>query len=721
MNITQLSEHLKDIPQNTLVGYAQNPNSVVPQFLALAEIQRRQQLEAPAQAPASTVANDVLARANPQPAPMAPQQMAPQQMPQQGIAQMARPAPQQIAQQLPENQPGVAQLPSGMPQGMAAGGIVAFARGGLNLSLADEESTETEDEELARLFPVDDSRMRYLSSYVPEGVQAGIQGLMAKMPQSYEATKKAQASAPSKEVSGSDASRQYNVGNLRPVGFTYPGQVGVSKGGFAMFDKPESGIAALHQDIGIKLNRGLDTPMKFISVYAPAADKNDVKAYSSNVGKMLGIGPNDKIPNTPEARQLLAKAIIKQEGSQYATTNFAKGGAVPRFAGEGLSLVGPSGEPMEDFLERNPSEPKPEKTLTESEKARARDIAKTEEALRKNAARAAEMQAPKKAPIASGLKPPPANFAEAPVGKINKLLGATLLPYGVFEGGKRATESAMSTIAPQVFSATREQLMGSGGGDDTALAAAIMQNADYTKPDSSFSKALRNNPISNYLFGTSGDSPVAPQPKASVAAPTAAPAAPNVENPFAPAAPVTPAQQSAQDKYFELASKQIEDAAANLAKQGKMNAALSVLNAGLGMLKSKSPYFLGGVGEGGQEGVSTFASLNKQQNEGLKDLMAARLGLAKTGASAGYANEMLGLRRVDIARDNLQRYVDKRMAEVLAMPGGAMNKDYATAKAAIFKDPVYIQLARDAQVPYNEAAAPGPAGPRKEPLGAFQK
>ena len=43
MNIAQLSEQLKDIPQGTLVNYARDPNSVVPQFLALAEIQRRQQ------------------------------------------------------------------------------------------------------------------------------------------------------------------------------------------------------------------------------------------------------------------------------------------------------------------------------------------------------------------------------------------------------------------------------------------------------------------------------------------------------------------------------------------------------------------------------------------------------------------------------------------------------------------------------------------------------
>ena len=123
MNITQLSEHLKDVPQNTLVGYAKSPNSVVPQFLALAEIQRRQQLQTAGagQPPARTVAEDVLDQANPQPQ-MQPQMQA--QVPPQPQA----PAP--MAQQLPENQPGVASLPTGMPQGMAGGGIVAFADGG---------------------------------------------------------------------------------------------------------------------------------------------------------------------------------------------------------------------------------------------------------------------------------------------------------------------------------------------------------------------------------------------------------------------------------------------------------------------------------------------------------------------------------------------------------------------------------------------------------------
>ena len=93
MNIAQLSEQLKDVPQPKLIDYARNPNSVVPQFLALAEIQRRQRLQVPQTQPVrSTVADDVLQQANP----------VPQMMPQ-----------------------GVPTLPSGMgQQSFAGGGIV---------------------------------------------------------------------------------------------------------------------------------------------------------------------------------------------------------------------------------------------------------------------------------------------------------------------------------------------------------------------------------------------------------------------------------------------------------------------------------------------------------------------------------------------------------------------------------------------------------------------
>jgi hypothetical protein len=103
---------------DTLARYAQGQNPAVPEFLALAEIKRRQSLNQHSAAPAQTTVQEDLVRAA-SPQPMMPQGM-PQQMPQQmaGLQAMQRPQ-------------GVAALPSGMDeQSMAGGGIVAFDDGG---------------------------------------------------------------------------------------------------------------------------------------------------------------------------------------------------------------------------------------------------------------------------------------------------------------------------------------------------------------------------------------------------------------------------------------------------------------------------------------------------------------------------------------------------------------------------------------------------------------
>ena len=97
---------------DALARYAQGQNPAVPEFLALAEIKRRQSLVAHTPAPPqTTVQEDLVRTAMPQPMQQMPQQMA-------GLQGMQRPQ-------------GVAALPSGMnEQSMAGGGIVAFDDGG---------------------------------------------------------------------------------------------------------------------------------------------------------------------------------------------------------------------------------------------------------------------------------------------------------------------------------------------------------------------------------------------------------------------------------------------------------------------------------------------------------------------------------------------------------------------------------------------------------------
>jgi hypothetical protein len=114
MNYDKVIEHLKNpaVKLDVLARYAQGQNPAVPEFLALAEIKRRQSLVAHSPAPAqTTVQEDLVRSATPQPMQQMPQQMA-------GLQAMQRPQ-------------GVAALPSGMnEQSMAGGGIVAFDDGG---------------------------------------------------------------------------------------------------------------------------------------------------------------------------------------------------------------------------------------------------------------------------------------------------------------------------------------------------------------------------------------------------------------------------------------------------------------------------------------------------------------------------------------------------------------------------------------------------------------
>ena len=114
MNIIKLQDQLKGLPDQTLIGYVQNPTGQVPTYLALSELQRRKTMKEKyqqQQAPQTTVAEDLAAP----PPPM-----------EQGIAAM-------VPQQSPVEEQGVASLPTGDmydEQNFATGGIVAFDDGG---------------------------------------------------------------------------------------------------------------------------------------------------------------------------------------------------------------------------------------------------------------------------------------------------------------------------------------------------------------------------------------------------------------------------------------------------------------------------------------------------------------------------------------------------------------------------------------------------------------
>jgi len=136
MNLIQIQEHLKDLPTQAIMGYANGQNPQVPPYMALGEMNRRKSMEQrAAQAPTSSVKEQLESELNqqvalpgigqgmnmkvnpagmPQPMPAAQPQMAPK-MPGMAIQPAARSMPpQQMAQ--------AGSIPAGAP-GMAAGGL----------------------------------------------------------------------------------------------------------------------------------------------------------------------------------------------------------------------------------------------------------------------------------------------------------------------------------------------------------------------------------------------------------------------------------------------------------------------------------------------------------------------------------------------------------------------------------------------------------------------
>ena len=131
--------------------------------------------------------------------------------------------------------------------------------------------------------------------------------------------------------------RNNNPGNLRFA--NQRGSTGKDASGFAIFSTPEAGMVALEKQIRLDMGRG-DTLYKFISEYAPAADKNNPLKYTDFVSKATGIQPGEQIPESKIP--LLMAAIVQMEGGDSASSYFAgtlNGVAVGTMGGTGTALA----------------------------------------------------------------------------------------------------------------------------------------------------------------------------------------------------------------------------------------------------------------------------------------------------------------------------------------------------------------------------------------------
>lgn len=148
MNLIEISEQLKDVPDQLLMKEVQSPSGAYPSYLVVTEMTRRKRMrdQAMKEAPSTTVVQD-LAQPNRE------QMMAAMAATQRGMAPSSQlvspeapPAPQaqQMSQPVPRlNAPGIMASQQAMsnlaaqdvmgaqePRRMAAGGMVAFAEGG---------------------------------------------------------------------------------------------------------------------------------------------------------------------------------------------------------------------------------------------------------------------------------------------------------------------------------------------------------------------------------------------------------------------------------------------------------------------------------------------------------------------------------------------------------------------------------------------------------------
>ena len=140
MNILEIEDIIKGLPDQSLMQEAQAPSGQMPQFLVVSEIQRRADMRKRFQnqqqeMPQGTIAQQIVqggiaSMGNQQPIQPMPQQGMPPQgmppMPPQGMP----PAMQQQPPMSPPMSPPMMGQPPMQPQGMAAGGVVRMQPGG---------------------------------------------------------------------------------------------------------------------------------------------------------------------------------------------------------------------------------------------------------------------------------------------------------------------------------------------------------------------------------------------------------------------------------------------------------------------------------------------------------------------------------------------------------------------------------------------------------------
>jgi soluble lytic murein transglycosylase-like protein len=698
MNIAQLSEQLKDVPQNRLVDYARNPNSVVPQFLALAEIQRRQHLQNTPQPPAATVAEDVLAQA-------APQQMAPQQM----------------AQQLPENQPGVAQLPTGMPQGMASGGIVAFAGGGMSDGYDNEDEYDLDEKQANR----EESRIRSLIA----GMRARVGNAVADVPRAVSA-------AIPTAIAGIPRAVESAASGIKSFASNLPKSYEAEKA------KPTSGITSFKskgshpfetQAIAAAKEVGLDPNLMLHALYKETGGHKDPATAISKAGaygpmqlmeaaaKEVGVNRKDAYENLLGGARYLKKQVDTFGDDTLALAAYNAGpGRVRQMLkrNQGIESLPPETQGYVKFAQGGIA------SIPRYDIGGDIDAAGAElDALRSGTNTLYE--ALMKGGSRGGSKSPELQAAyENALAERNKKQAAYefLMASAGVDKPSFFPQSSLSSKRPEPNPIVQRQ--------STKPALVEGNDTNYISPtyqpfgdDRDFASANQGiTPLSGMSyadlpFDILGGKP----PQGGI-------------GPFDYEMGRFPEQAGpSRPSYVEEALARINQDREDLKAQAGQDKYLAMLQAGLGMMSGTSPYAMANIGQGGMQGVAAYAGAKKQRALerlalGKEELSVRRLeqlsdsekAALEVAAEDKRARAKLGQskfeqeqsefdrKRIEVARDDLKQYLALQDAQLKArFPMGEMDPKYAKARADLLSnDPIIQQLQREAfPRQYNAPAA----------------
>lgn len=318
MNLIQVQEQLKGLPTQAIMAYANGQNPEVPPYVALAELNRRKQLEKGSAAMHSGQKPTIKDQVEQSVGLMGLQQAQQQQ----AMQQMAQSAP---TQGIPQGAPqGPVQ---GEPEGFAGGGAVAFDEGG-------DVGTDPND-------------MYFMS---PEGGD-GISEWAKKIRDAREAIA---------------AEKQANPELVRVPGRGFQMSTGEPAVAPAMNQTPEETARLLRQNAAVPVSKQ-DTTNPFAEGIASVAQPKPQTPSPAVVAKNIAQGKPAATPAVPASSSLAASmeaTTAKMQPSLIAAIN------------EGLSKGQTMDEALADAKRYMPVSPWQEKLAKQLEAERAEQIAR---------------------------------------------------------------------------------------------------------------------------------------------------------------------------------------------------------------------------------------------------------------------------------------------------------------------------------------------------------